>query len=526
MRTETRRSIARVAGTLAFFAAAFALYRPALSGPFLSDDFELIVDNPYVHAVSLENVRAILDPTGEASFLVSNYAPVHLLVHTVAWSAFGAKTFGHHVVGVALHVLATLLLVAVWFRFGAPEVVAWFAGAIFLVHPANVEAVAWISEQKTTAAACLAFASLALFERRPAGWLACFGLALLAKAQAVFAWPVAATRAWLARDRRKLPWLVAGTLVVAAFAAVELPIYYVMGEVDEPLPAATRIRVVFGVIGHYAEMALFGTGIGWQQEPPAPEWGDARCVVGVALTLVGLARATFALRRSRVEAVYWAWLVGAFAPVSQWTPFPHPVADRYLYFILPALLGLGVTWFEGLSTTPARRRALAVSGLVAIVWFASLGAERVPLFQSEDRLRDEAVARFPRGQTAAFLAAQLAAERGDRDQALAALEHVRDLGGTYFLVISEDPRFAFLGAEPRYRAVIADLAGRALVHLNAQRVPNQLQQRTIALAHLARGESDLAIGALRRARDLGGRFQQVVEFELLRLELRQRLRAS
>ena len=78
-------------------------------------------------------------------------------------------------------------------------------GALFLLHPANVEASAWISQTKTTLALALSLGALLLFPSRPGLSLVTFTLGLLTKASAAFALPMAAVFVWLDRDARG-PW--------------------------------------------------------------------------------------------------------------------------------------------------------------------------------------------------------------------------------------------------------------------------------------------------------------------------------
>ena len=96
-------------------------------------------------------------------------------VHTDASGAVGGNPH------VLLHALASVLLVLLLRRSGVSDAAALLGGAFFLVHPANVEAVAWISQLKTSSALVLTLLALLALERRPALSSFAFGLGLLAK---------------------------------------------------------------------------------------------------------------------------------------------------------------------------------------------------------------------------------------------------------------------------------------------------------------------------------------------------------
>ena len=99
--------LALFSSTIALYAAAFTIalliYLPSLRGPFVSDDSIYLTQNPQVQSVTVENLLQILDPTGDLSLRVANYAPLHLLGHMAEWAIFGESTPAYHLVNVALH---------------------------------------------------------------------------------------------------------------------------------------------------------------------------------------------------------------------------------------------------------------------------------------------------------------------------------------------------------------------------------------------------------------------------------------
>jgi tetratricopeptide (TPR) repeat protein len=119
---------------------AFA-YMPAWNGlPIWDDDGHL-------------TKRVLRSLTGLARIWIEPGAAqqYYPLVHSVFWVEYhlwGYSTLGYHLVNILVHALSALLLVRILRHLEVPG--AWLAGALFALHPVQVESVAWMSELKNT----------------------------------------------------------------------------------------------------------------------------------------------------------------------------------------------------------------------------------------------------------------------------------------------------------------------------------------------------------------------------------------
>ena len=128
-----------------------ATYGASLRGGFLWDDDSHVTANPVI--VGPLGLREIWTTPA------ANYFPLVLTNFWLQHALWGLQPLGYHVVTLALHALAAVLL---WRVLLALRVAgAWLGAALWALHPMQVESVAWISELKNTqSAVCFLLAAL------------------------------------------------------------------------------------------------------------------------------------------------------------------------------------------------------------------------------------------------------------------------------------------------------------------------------------------------------------------------------
>jgi len=176
---ERPRSYALV-GLVMILLVTCIVYWPAMHGDALWDD-DAHLTRPELQ--SLNGLYRIWFEPGATQ----QYYP---LLHSAFWfesKLWGDSVCGYHLISLFWHLVSVLLVYAILSKLKIPG--ALFAAAIFALHPAMVESVAWISEQKNTLSAVFYLSALLVYlefdeSRRGTTYalsLALFVLALLTK---------------------------------------------------------------------------------------------------------------------------------------------------------------------------------------------------------------------------------------------------------------------------------------------------------------------------------------------------------
>ena len=430
--TLSTRVVPASLALLLFLAVGF-VYGPVVHHEFVYyDDYAYIVDNP----------RARSDGTPRELFAratqpaLANWNPLTVASLQLEHAVHGLSSVGVHATNAFLHALATALLFGALLSLTGALWPSLLCAAIFGLHPAHVESVAWAAERKDVL--CAVFWMTTLWSYAAwARWggagryalLACsLALALLAKPMAVTLpfvlllldlWPLGrlqSLRELAPRVREKLPLfaMVAGISVVTYLAQDSAGAVQSVGRLD----LASRVSNAATAYVAYLLDSLWPTGLGvFYPHVAPPTW---RLLSAIGLLAALTAGAAAQLRRRPELLVGWLWFLGTLVPVIGLVQVGLQArADRYLY--LPQV-GLTLALFFPLAELPARfprlRVPLALAGVVLVVLMGVLTRAQLAHWRDSIAMFSRAIAVAPDNYFAEAGLADALLRHGDIEQAL------------------------------------------------------------------------------------------------------------
>jgi len=129
--------------------AAFALYGPSLSNDFVWDDKILIVHNPNIKEMSIDNLRTLL--TKDLMYRVEKsnfYRPLQSLSYMVDYALWSEDPRGFRGMNIMIHALNAIVIFTLLRVLSRHTLASFLSALFFLVHPLHTEAVLWASARK------------------------------------------------------------------------------------------------------------------------------------------------------------------------------------------------------------------------------------------------------------------------------------------------------------------------------------------------------------------------------------------
>jgi protein O-mannosyl-transferase len=403
--------------------AAWWAWGAALHGPFLFDDNVL----PF----------ALPDIKNNFTVWIHNVRPVTMISYWMSAKMGGDDPYAYHVLSVVFHFVASGMVwlivarLAEWagIEQGRRKLLAGFAAAVFLLHPAQAESVAYLAGRAEVVSVMFAYAAFAVFVRRrekavtgpvAAAVLVLFGLALLAKEQTIvlpalflltdFWWNPGFSFAGIVRNWKLYAPMALGAVYgmsrfwglmfgadTAGFNLKDLTWYQYL---------FTEFRAIFVYIGTFVLPVRLTAD--WDF-PISRTILDHGAIVGLLVLLALIAAAWIYRRRFPLASYGFFVFLLLLAPTSSILPIKDPVAERRLYF---AMIGLLLVAVDFLSRARLDVRKLAgVCAAIAIL--AAIGAHaRAAVWADPVALWEDTVEKSPNKVRTHFQLAQAYYEAG------------------------------------------------------------------------------------------------------------------
>lgn len=394
-------------GLAAALGVGMLAYSPALNGPFVFDDIYLPFFSPsFAEAQLWEAVH------GTRPFLLFSFWLNSKLA--------GTDPFLYHWFNVLFHVLNALLVFLIARRLlewsgvetSRREWLAAFAGAIFLLHPAQTEAVSYVTSRSENLSGLFVFSAIAIFvyrRRQAVSWRVALAILLLYAAAAStkehtvvlpavlllidYFWNPGFSFSGILRNWRLYAPIAAG----AAFA-----VYYVLDVLSQAVTAGFGMRDLpwhhyfftqWRVLWIYLRLFLFpaGQNVDWAHATVRSPL-DPLALAGLIGLLALIAAAFYYRKRYTLAAFGILCALLIFAPTSSVAPIQDVVAERRMYLpmlglsLLPVQLLLG--WRAGL-----RIKAVAAAVVLAVLGIAC--HQRNQVWASDRLLWEDSVAKSP-----------------------------------------------------------------------------------------------------------------------------------
>ena len=430
-----------------------AAHWPVLSAGALSlDDQQFLTDNPLIRNPSWSSVERFFGEVLRPSTVQGYYLPLSMVSLMLDYAMGGRpEALGpFHRTSLTLHVLNTLLIVALLYALFHRPLPAALVGLLFGVHPLTVEPVAWVGERKTLLATCFALSALLAYVRhtRCGGhrWLAAalvlYALALLSKPTAaplplllivLDYWPL--ERLTVRGLVEKVPFFAVG----GVFAVITLISHAPKAGMIASTPGAAGRGplMICHLLVFYLHKLLWPTGLSSIYPPPEPlSLANPTILLGIlgagllAVVLVG------SVRRTRALLAGGLFFVIALCPTLGVVHYSWVTAsDKYVYLpmigLCMTLAGLGGhVWARAGFVRPVRVLLVVAAGGLAA---AEIRAVRnyLPYWRDSVTLAQRMVALAPTAAAAHHQLGYALASAGQVDSARSEFRCALDLQPGY-----------------------------------------------------------------------------------------------
>jgi tetratricopeptide (TPR) repeat protein len=400
--TQDKPASPHFAPAVALVALVLLAYIPAIPAGWIWDDDAHITHTDAMR--SLDGLRRIwLQPEG------TQYYPIVFSTFWIEYQLWGPFAPPYHLLNILLHGLNACLIWRILLHLQLRG--AWFAAALFALHPVHVESVAWATERKNVLSGLFYLSALLAYLRfettRLRGWYvtasAAFVAALLSKTVTCTLPAVLLLLIWWRRGRisrtdwlHLLPWFAVGLCLGLPTIWLEKHNIGAKGAAWS-LTALQRCLIAANALLFYAAKLLWPIPLifiypRWHVDPANPTWYIGPVVVITVIAGLWLLRHRLGNGPLVAVLIFAGTLFPALGFFNVY-PFRYSfVADHFQYLASVSLIALAAT--AGAMILGKRWPARVLAGLLLLV-LAILTCRRSMDYSSEQTLWEDTLVKYP-----------------------------------------------------------------------------------------------------------------------------------
>ncbi|MDD5737930.1 MAG: hypothetical protein PHH20_06505, partial [Candidatus Omnitrophica bacterium] len=320
-------------------------YRSSLFGDFVLDDLTLVVLNSHIQGFSqagrlfLENIGAGFSQEASSAF----YRPLQILSYAADHSFWGLNYAGYHLTNIILHILAALGVFHLIRVITRKDALSFAAAAVFAVHPANTEAVSYISGRADPLSALFIVLCLICYikylDTSGVKYYVLFPLlyfcALMSRESGLML-PVLILLYHLSSKRKvtrdlalKLAFPLAA--VTAVYLLMRSAALDSMFPYYRAAPLTARLAGFFAAFAEYIRILFLPFGLHMEYGRKVFYFNDPRVIIGALLFAACIYFVAKRRKTGGAEFFFSAWFIAGLIPVSNIFPMGAYMAEHWLY---------------------------------------------------------------------------------------------------------------------------------------------------------------------------------------------------
>src|SRR3972149_11798820 len=330
----------------------FIVYFNALFNSFVWDDVSIFQNPELLKGFNL------IEMFGNNRFNVLYYRPLSAAYFTLMFQTFESNYFIYHLFQIVLHLVNSVLVYLLLKKF-FKNPIAFFSSLIFLVHPVNVESVAYISSTNAILSAFFGLFALLLVAEKSISNKKYIVIAFLIfcslfSKETGFIFIALIFSYVILFERRNITYLTLATVIPAGM-------YIFLNSMREPIRYSTtffipiqnlslpdRLINLPAIIMYYIKIFVFPLNMSINQLWVVNNisFNNFFLYIFAILIIGGFLIWQFLLIRkhdklySKIFIFFIAWIIISMIPYLQIIPLQNTVADRWLYLPVVGFIGV------------------------------------------------------------------------------------------------------------------------------------------------------------------------------------------